>query len=58
MKRLTMKEQRELLMAVGGLLANSEDPKFVQTETAMTGKHNLVRVGRVWRRVWKRVHSK
>jgi hypothetical protein len=58
MKRLDMKDQRELLMAVGGLLANAEDPKFVQTNTAFVGTKNLAKVGRVWKRVWKKVHAK
>lgn len=58
MKRMTMKEQRDLLLSVGVMLANSEDPKHVQTATAMTGKEGLEKVGRVWRRVWKRVYSK
>lgn len=58
MKRMELKDQRELLLAVGGLLANAEDPKFVQTATAFVGKKNLAKVGRVWRRVWKKVHAK
>lgn len=58
MKRLTIKDQRDLLLAVGVLLSNAEDPKLVQTATAMCGKAQLLKVGRVWRRVWKRVHQK
>jgi hypothetical protein len=58
MKRLEIKDQRELLLAVGALLANAEDPKELITETAFVGKRNLAKVGRVWRRVWKKVHAK
>lgn len=50
MKRLSMKDQEKLLLAVGGLLANAEDPKHVKTATAMCGKGDLVNVWKVWRR--------
>lgn len=58
MKRLTPKDQRDLLLSVGVLLSNAEDPKHVLTATAMCGKAQLLKVSRVWRRCWKRVHSK
>ena len=58
MKRLKMKNQRALLLAVGGLLTNAEDPKFVKTKTAMCGKDALANVGRVWTRCWKEANAK
>ena len=47
------KRLRELWLAVGGLLANSEDPKFVKTGIAMCGTKELANLYRVWKRVSK-----
>lgn len=53
MKRLPMKDQRALLLAVGGLITNSEHPKDVSTLTLMCGRKDMENVMRVWRRCWK-----
>lgn len=58
MKRLTIKEQEELLLAVGALLVNSEDPTKVTTNTAMCGRFELQNVHRVWKKYFNKMHSK
>lgn len=39
---------KRLWLAVGVLLANAEDPKFVKTKTAMCGAAELEKLGKVW----------
>lgn len=58
MKRLTAKEQEELLLAVGGLLTNAEDPTKVTTNTAMCGRLDLQNVHRVWKKCFDKATAR
>lgn len=58
MKRLTAKEQEELLLAVGGLLTNAEDPTKVTTNTAMCGRFDLQAVHRVWKKCFDKATAR
>ena len=49
----TDRNYKKLWMAVGQLLVNAEDPKYVKTATAMVGTKNLAALLKTWERLPK-----